>query len=197
MKALIIYCHPSSSSFNAGILTTIEKCLQKADAELRIIDLYKDGFDPVLGKVEWDEYLTDQPDDALLEKYIEALNWCDSLFFVYPTWWYGPPAILKGWLDRVLRPGVAFEINEGSDIQPKLKHIRNLCVFTTCGASSKLTWLIGAPGKRILMRGVRLLCHWRCRTIFAAHYLMDSSTEQSRELHLQKIEKKLSRFLKV
>ena len=90
--------------------------------------------------------------------YCDDILWCDTLIFVYPTWWYGLPAMLKGWLDRVLLPDVAFHMPkaEGEIITPGLHHIERLGVFTTCGASQWLTMFIGAPGKRTLMRGVGL-----------------------------------------
>ena len=94
-----------------------------------------------------------------LRRRIADLRWCDTLIFVYPTWWYGLPAVLKGWLDRVLVPGLAFLMPEpGGTIKPGLTHIKGLAVFTTCGASWWLTTLVGAPGRRTLTRGIGLLC---------------------------------------
>jgi NAD(P)H dehydrogenase (quinone) len=68
--------------------------------------------------------------------------------------------MIKGWLDRVLVPGLAFLMPDGQndDIRPGLTHITRLGVFTTCGASFWLTRMVGAPGKRTLLRGVRLIC---------------------------------------
>ena len=113
------------------------------------------------------------------------------------TWWYGLPAILKGWLDRVLLPDVAFLMpkNDGENIRPGLTHITRMGVFTTCGASRWLTFTVGAPGKRTLLRGLRLLCAKRCKTAFAAHYLMDSSTPQSRAKHLARVERSLTKLI--
>ena len=127
----------------------------------------------------------------------EDLLWCDALIFVYPTWWYGLPAILKGWLDRVLLPGVAFTMpqHDGENIRPGLEHINRLGVFTTCGASWWLTRFIGAPGRRTLLRGVGILCDRRRRTVFAAHYLMDSSTPESRARHLVRVAAKMDRLI--
>ncbi|MEO1238407.1 MAG: NAD(P)H-dependent oxidoreductase, partial [Pseudomonadota bacterium] len=128
---------------------------------------------------------------------VAALEWCDTLIFIYPTWWYGLPAMLKGWLDRVMVPGVAFVMPKGEHdtIRPGLQHITRLGVFTTCGASFWLTRFIGAPGRRTLLRGVGLLCAPRCRKVFAAHYLMDSSTDESRRLHLDRCRRRVDRFL--
>lgn len=197
-RALVVYAHPKSDSFTAAVRQLIEDRIKSTSGECRVIDLYADGFQPVLSPQDLDTY-----DDIAInqlghEQHCANLAWCDTLIFVYPTWWYGLPAILKGWLDRVLLPGVAFHMPqaEGENIQPALTHIRKLAVFTTCGASWWLTRAIGAPGKRTILRGVRLLCAKRCRTAFAAHYLMDSSTAESRAAHLAKVSHKMDGFLK-
>ena len=94
-------------------------------------------------------------------------------------------------------PGVAFLMPDAANrtIRPGLHNIRRLGVFTTCGASWWLTALVGAPGKRTLMRGVGFLCHPRKRTAFAAHYLMDSSTPASRQAHLRKVAARMDRLI--
>jgi len=68
-------------------------------------------------------------------------------------------------------------------------------VFTTCGASWWLTRMVGAPGRRTLVRGVRLICARGCKTAFAAHYLMDSSTEASRARHLARVAARMDRLI--
>ncbi len=127
----------------------------------------------------------------------EHIGWCDTLIFVYPTWWYGLPAMLKGWLDRVLLPEVAFLMPEGPNetIRPGLTQVTRLAVFTTCGASRWLSFWIGAPGRRTILRGIRLLCAPRCRTVFLAHYLMDSSTAEGRASHLVRVGAKMDRLI--
>lgn len=197
MRALVVYCHPDPESFNAAICDLVCQRLTKAGAELRVLDLYARGFDGALSRAEWKGYLNSPANRASVEEDAAALEWCDTLIFVYPTWWYGLPALLKGWLDRVMLPDVAFLMPDGVNktIRPGLSHITRLGVFTTCGASRLLTFLVGAPGKRTLLRGVRLLCARRCRTAFAAHYLMDSSTPDSRAAHLQRVDRTLSKLI--
>jgi putative NADPH-quinone reductase len=197
MRALVVYCHPDPDSFNAAICDLVCTRLTEAGAELRVLDLYARDFDAALTRTEWRGYL-DSPKNRLpVEQDAAALEWCDTLIFVYPTWWYGLPAVLKGWLDRVMLPDVAFLMPDGVNktIRPGLTHITRLGVFTTCGASRWLTFLVGAPGKRTLLRGVRLLCARRCRTAFAAHYLMDSSTPESRAAHLGRVERALAKLI--
>ncbi len=197
MRALIVYCHPRPDSFTGAVRDIVVARLRSAGAEIRLSDLYAKGFQPVLTGPEWQSYL-DCPDNiACVATEVEDLRWCDTLIFVYPTWWYGLPAMLKGWLDRVLLPEVAFHMPdaENTTIRPGLRHITRLGIFTTCGASRWLTVLIGAPGKRTLMRGVGFLCKPGKRTAFAAHYLMDSSTPDSRVRHLARVAARMDRLL--
>lgn len=197
MKALVVYCHPNPRSFTAALRDVVMNELKDAGAEVRLIDLYKNGFNPVMSQAELACYDDEGRNCSGLEEDTGHLCWCDTLLFVYPTWWYGMPAILKGWLDRVFLPGIAFRLpqNDGDNIKPCLDNITRLGVFTTCGASWWLTRYIGAPGRRTLMRGVRLLCPRGCKTVFAAHYSMDSSTDASRARHLARVATKMRRFV--
>lgn len=197
MRALIVYCHPRDDSFTAAVRDAVLEELAASGAEIRLQDLYKMKFDPVMGAQEHRDYEDEKINQMPVGAEIVDLQWCDTLIFVYPTWWYGLPAMLKGWLDRVLVPGVAFLMPDetNSNIRPGLDHIGHLAVFTTCGASWWLTRLIGAPGRRTVLRGVKLLCARGCKTAFAAHYLMDSSTDQSRAAHLRKVRRAMNRFV--
>ncbi|MBD3785821.1 MAG: NAD(P)H-dependent oxidoreductase [Sphingomonadales bacterium] len=197
MRALVIYCHPREGSFNAAIRDLVLERLTAAGAEIRLSDLYARGFDPVMSAEDHAGYEQVPENRRLVEQDCADLEWCDTLIFVYPTWWYGLPAMLKGWLDRVLVPDVAFIMPgaQGQTIRPGLTHIGKLGVFTTCGASWWLTTLVGAPGRRTLMRGLRLILARRVRTAFAAHYLMDSSTPESRAKHLARVRARLDRLI--
>ena len=197
MRALIVYCHPRPDSFNAAVRDVVLDRLKEGGAEARLIDVYARGFDPVLSTQEWTDYENESINQTGREDDIAHLQWCDTLIFVYPTWWYGLPAALKGWLDRVLVPGVAFIMpnDESPNIRPGLSHITRLGVFTTCGASWWLTQMVGAPGRKTLMRGLRFVCARSCRRTFAAHYLMDSSTAESRAAHLDRVAAKMDRFI--
>lgn len=197
MRALVLYCHPCPESFTAAVRDTVLARLAAAGAEVRLTDLYARGFDPALSAAEHRGYLDSPGNRAPVARDCDDLAWADTLIFVYPTWWYGLPAVLKGWLDRVLLPDVAFLMPkaEGETIRPGLQHIVRLGVFTTCGASRLLTFLVGSPGKRTLLRGVGFLCAPRCRKAFAAHYLMDSSTPESRARHLAAVAARMDRLI--
>ena len=197
MRALIVFCHPCQDSFNRAVRDVVLAKLAAAGAEVRLSDLYAKGFTPVLTWDEWKGYLTCPDNRAPVAGDVADVTWCDTLIFVYPTWWYGLPAMLKGWLDRVLLPDVAFVMPDAqnANIRSKLGHINRFGVFTTCGASWWLTALVGAPGRRTLMRGVGFLLPWRTRRVFAAHYLMDSSTPASRARHLAVVAARMDRLI--
>ncbi len=199
IKALIVYAHPSPGSFNAAVLQTVISQLQESGAQHRVIDLYNEQFQPCLTREDWTEYEDTNCNTARIQEHVDLVRWCNSIIFVYPTWWFGHPAVLKGWLDRVLVPGVAFSMptDDNPRITHNLMHIKRLGVFTTCGASWWLTKMVGSPGKRILMRGLRTCLNRRAKATFAAHYLMDSSTQESRERHLVRVSRKMKNLLGV
>ncbi|MEM9319166.1 MAG: NAD(P)H-dependent oxidoreductase [Pseudomonadota bacterium] len=197
MRALVIYCHPKEGSFTSAVRDTVLERLTASGADIRLRDLYAEGFQPVLTGDELDWYLDCERNCAPVKDHVADLQWCDTLIFVYPTWWYGLPAMLKGWLDRVLLPDVAFVMPKapGETISKGLTHIERLGVFTTCGASWWLTRIIGAPGRRTLMRGVGFLLPTRARKVFAAHFLMDSAGRNALSRHLRKVGAQTDRLI--
>jgi putative NADPH-quinone reductase len=193
MKVLVVYCHPLAESFCSAVLSSVRSGLATAGHETRVIDLYAEKFEPVLSARERLDYHTPGLNEVGVVPHLEALRWCDALIFVYPTWWYGPPAILKGWLDRVWIPHATFEMPKpGKPIGRVLTNIRFIAVVSTLG--SPWWWwklVMGEPGRRILLRGLSVLCHPRCRTLWMALHEMDSASEAKRKAFLARVE---SRF---
>lgn len=107
MNVLIVYAHPNPQSFNHAIVESVAQGLQQANHQVRIKDLYAEQFDPVLQAEDLARLQAgDTPEKIQHEQ--QALQWADGLVFVYPLWWFGRPAILKGWFDLVLTNGFAF-----------------------------------------------------------------------------------------
>ncbi|MGT2949233.1 NAD(P)H-dependent oxidoreductase [Streptococcus devriesei] len=106
MNTLIVYAHPNPKSFNAEILKTVQTNLSKAHT-VKTIDLYAENFDPIL---RFDEKLKRRDLDkvAEMEDYRRLVTWADQLIFIFPIWWSGMPAILKGFIDRVFVSGFAY-----------------------------------------------------------------------------------------
>lgn len=107
MKHLIIYAHPNPKSFNHAILETIEAELKKAGGDYDVRDLYAIGFNPVLASGDFTGFQSGQiPADIKTEQnYVKN---ADVLIFIHPVWWTGMPAILKGYIDRVMSFGFAY-----------------------------------------------------------------------------------------
>ena len=123
------------------------------------------------------------------------LLWCDTLVLVYPTWWSGQPAMLKGWMERVWVQGVAWDLPEGADrLSPRLQNVRRLVAVTTHGSSKLVNAIEGEAGKRTMTRGLRLMCHRFARTSWIAMYGVDTSTERDRARFLTTVDRKLTQL---
>jgi NAD(P)H dehydrogenase (quinone) len=195
MRVLVVYCHPVPDSFCAALRDVAIGTLTAQGWDVRLVDLYADGFDPVLGTDERRHYHDRAPADPALATHIGNLKWAEAILFVYPTWWYGLPAMLKGWLDRVWATDVAFKLPaDGGRIVSLVPHITRIGVVTTCGAPWWMSMLMGQPGRKTILRGIRALCARRSRTLYVAHYDMDRSTPQSRAAFLKKVRRKVARF---
>jgi len=107
MNVLIIYTHPNPNSFNHAILEQVEQGLKDGNHSYKVIDLYADNFNPVLVYNE-QKKRRDLVNDEETAYYRELINQADYLIFIYPIWWYGPPAMLKGFIDRVFVSGFAY-----------------------------------------------------------------------------------------
>src|SRR5580704_5598927 len=115
MRILLVFCHPAPDSFQHTILEQLVARLEHDRHAVRTFDLYAEGFDPVLGLDAWQAHRRNQAYVAAdLSEHIAALREAEGMILVYPTWWYGLPAMLKGWFDRVWQPGVAFAIQDGA-----------------------------------------------------------------------------------
>ncbi len=135
MRMLVIYCHPCPESFTAAIRDKAMAALAAAGHEVRLIDLHAEDFDPVMRAEERRAYHTAGVNEAPVAAHLDALRWCEGLLFVYPTWWYGLPAMLKGWLDRVWIPHATFTMPEGGKpIGRVLTNIRFIGVVSTLGS---------------------------------------------------------------
>lgn len=188
MKFLVVYCHPCADSFNAAVRNVTLETLAGQGHEARLLDLYEEGFDPVMRASEWRGYTRYGDNLAPVRGHVEQLLWAEGVVFIYPTWWYGLPAMLKGWLERVLVPGFAFDMpTPEQGPRPKLRHISRVVALTTCGASPLVSWVMGQPGRRTLLRGFRSICSPFCRTKYLALYRMDTVSDTKRRAHLERV----------
>lgn len=194
MHCLIVWAHPDPDSYSAALLDTVTRTLTSRGHTLTCLDLYAMGFDPVLSPAEKATYLPQTSANiAKLQPHVDALRKADALIVVYPTWMYGPPAILKGWLDRVMLPGVAFGLGGGKfrPIVGKLHHIRAFVGITTSGAPWWWLRVIGDPGRSLFMKGLRPLFGARCKATWMQLHSMNHQDDAGRKRFLQRVERHL------
>lgn len=110
MKILLILGHPLAGSFNHAVAERAVTVLREAGHEVMFHDLYAEGFDPILPGEEIPRYV--KLGDAV-SVHCTELRECGGIIIVHPNWWGQPPAIIKGWVDRVIRPDVAYRFLEG------------------------------------------------------------------------------------
>jgi NAD(P)H dehydrogenase (quinone) len=110
MVVSVILAHPDPKSFNHAIAQTVVEALKANGHRFFFHDLYQEKFDPLL-LAEESSKDAELPDS--IEKHCEEISVADGIVIIHPNWWGQPPAILKGWVDRVIRPGVAYEFLEG------------------------------------------------------------------------------------
>ncbi len=192
MRALVVYCHPNPDSFVGAACTRAVDGLRSNGHDVRITDLYADRFEPAMAADERRLHKVPGSQPGL-QAYIDDLAWAEALVFVYPTWWGGQPAMLKGWIDRVFVAGVAWKMDEGdTSPTPLLRNVRRIVAVTTHGSPKWINALEGEPGKRLLFRSIRLMCSRRTRTTWCAVYNLDRATHDDRMRFLDKVERTLA-----
>jgi NAD(P)H dehydrogenase (quinone) len=196
MKLLLVFCHPDPQSYGAALRGVAADALRSAGHELHEIDLYAEGFDPVFSAAEKASYLGDTARNiAGVAAHVEALRWADGWVVVFPTWFYGAPAMLKGWLERVWLPGVSFRIASARQrtIGGELRNIRRFVGITTSGSPWWWLKLIGDPGRSLFMKGLRPLYAKGCRMQWLQLYNMNHVTAAERDAFLARVRRELSK----
>lgn len=144
MKVSVILAHPDPSSFNHAIANTTVETLREIGHEVFFHDLYKENFDPLLPSYEIPKDVT-LPSE--IERHCKEASEVDGFVIIHPNWWGTPPAILTGWVDRIMRPGVAYEFLEsdsGEGIPIGLLKAKKAIVFNTSNTETereKITFL--------------------------------------------------------
>lgn len=193
MRALLVYCHPVPESFNAAVRDATIRGLTSAGYEVDLLDLYAEGFDPVLSAEDRRNYLTPEINGRHVADHLERVKRADALVFVYPTWWYSQPAMLKGWIDRVLVPHETFGMpGTLRGLDRRLTNIRLLAAVTTLGCPW-FWWLwIGQPGRRILFAGIGEIIHAKARWIWLGLHSMDTASATNRADFLIRVERRFA-----
>lgn len=193
MQALIVVAHPCADSFTHANLGAVHSGLESAGHTVDVIDLYADGFTAAMSRAERAAYEAPKPIlDPQIADYAKRLMVAEIVVFVYPTWWSTVPAILKGWFDRVLVPGVGFRLDERSGkVRPALAQVRHLVGVSTYGSPKPYVRFINDNGRRMITRTLRLSCGWRARPKWFGLYSMDTTSDADRRSFLEHVEREM------
>ncbi len=187
MRVLYLYCHPLPESFHAGILQESLKGLAEAGHEVDLCDLYKEKFDPVLWEQDRRDYHDLDKNQRGLETYIERLRRADALVVQFPTWTFGLPAMLKGYFDRIMMPGVAFDISDPGNVKPMLSNIRTVTGVSTYGRPRWVAMYVGDPPRRTVVRYLPRLMHAKCKVQYHALYHMNVASLTQRIAFMERV----------
>lgn len=187
-RCLLIFAHPSGESLNARLAATVEACARVQGWQVTRRNLYAEHFDPRLTPEERQGYYATAP--ATLDAEKAELAAAQVLILVFPTWWFGFPAILKGWFDRVWAPGTAFDHSPGfGPMLPRLNGLQEVLAVTTMGAPGWIDWLVlRRPVRRILRLAILKPCAPRARLTWRALYRAEAVAKP----HLASLESRLA-----
>lgn len=156
MRVVIVFNHPYSGSFCHAILNAVTKGLQQAQHDVVLIHLDNDGFNPIMTAADLKAFRDKSPVDSKVIEYKETLEKAEHLIFIFPIWWELMPALMKGFIDKVIFPGVAYDYTNESNtrMKPLWTKVKGVTLITTMNTPKILYFtLFGNAIKRAFMFG--------------------------------------------
>jgi len=184
MKCLVVVAHPLRESLSSALAASAVEALRQAGHEVWLEDLYRDEFAAALTAAERASYYGRAYDASAVRPQIDRLLAAEGLVLCFPIWWFGFPAILKGWFDRVWAPGVAYDHSDDlGPIRPRLRHLRHTLAVASLGAPWWVDWLVlRRPVRRVLKSAILGACAPACRfkmlTIYKAERLRQAQVDR-------------------
>lgn len=156
MRTVIVFNHPYEGSYCNAILNAVIKGLKIANHEVDLMHLDNDGFNPVMSKADLKAFVEHKPVDPQVIDYNERLKKANHLIFIFPIWWDLMPATTKGFVDRVLSPGVVYDHHpRGFGLVPLLKNLKSVTIITTMNKPKIMySLLIGNLIRKAMLRSV-------------------------------------------
>jgi NAD(P)H dehydrogenase (quinone) len=194
MEISIILAHPYPESFNYAVYQTVLETLKDNGHQVKAHNLYEEGFNPLL---DGSEIVNGETSDPMVLKHRQEIKKAQGIVIIHPNWWGQPPAILKGWMDRVLRSGVAYEFEEGDDgsgVPEGLLLAEAAIVFNTSNTPAEREMRVfGDPLERIWRDCVFDFCGIKnyYRKMFRT---VTSSTQEERETWLEEVKETINSF---
>jgi putative NADPH-quinone reductase len=194
MRVLYVYCHPLPESFHAAIRVQALAGLKAGGHEVDLLDLYAEGFDPVLSADGRRRYHDTSCNQAGVESYIRRLKAANALVVQFPVWCFGMPAMLKGFLDRMIMPGVAFDISDPAEVKPMLGNLKRVAGIVTYGRPRWTAFAMGDPPRKVVKRYLRWFADRRARVDYYALYHMNVATMEQRAAFMAKVKLAMTRL---
>lgn len=196
MYALVVLAHPDPESLCVAAAGRAVDALRGSGHTVDMIDLYAIGYRPAMTEAERRAYQTESPVvDPLVAEHVDMVRRAEILVFAYPTWWSSMPAILKGWLERTLVPGVAFSLEPRKHrFRPELTQMRHLVGISTYGSTRPYVALVNDNGRRTVNRTLRLATRYKARRTWLACYGTDTSTPEDRSAFLDRVTQRLGQL---
>jgi putative NADPH-quinone reductase len=194
MRVLYLYCHPLAESYHGALRAVALAGLARAGHEVDLCDLYAERFDPVLGPAERRAYHDLGLNRRGLEGYVERLQRAEALIVQFPTWCYGAPAMLKGFLDRLFLPGVAFDLGDPARVRPLLGNIQAVCGVVTYGRPRVAAWYMGDPPRRLVTRYLRWFVAPNASVRYLALYGLNTAGDATRSRFLDRVQQRMERL---
>lgn len=181
MKCLVVTAHPLPDSLCKHLTGHVVSRLCALKHDTDVADLYADGFDPVLTARERGSYYGGPYDSSGVSGYVKQLQEAEGLVLLFPAWWFGFPAILKGWFDRVWGPGIGYDhASDLGPIRPRLGRLRKTVVITTLGVPWWVDRVImRQPVKRILKHALLGACAGNATMKYLALYKAEKLDERT------------------
>lgn len=195
MKVVIVFNHPYEGSFGNAILNAVTKGLKNANHEVDLMHLDNDGFNPVMSKADLKAFVEHKPVDPQVIDYNERLEKADHLVFIFPIWWDLMPAMTKGFVDRVLTPGVVYDHHpRGFGLVPLLKNLKGVTVITTMNKPKIMySLLIGNLIKKAMLKSVFKTMGYK-NLKWISYNMVKSVSQEKRVKWLTDIENRFSKF---
>lgn len=196
MKCLVVKAHPLSESLCSSLAHRAIGTLRDAGHVVEVEDLYAEGFAASLTETERTSYYAGPYAVQQVSSQIERLLAAEAIVLVFPTWWFGFPAIIKGWFDRVWAPGVAYDhADQYGPIKPRLTHLRRMLAVTSLGSPWWVDRVVlRQPVKQVLKTAIVGTCAPQCRLEMLSLYKSEQLTPAIVERFGERIERTLQQW---
>jgi NAD(P)H dehydrogenase (quinone) len=186
MRVMVVYAHPVETSFNAAIYAAVTETLKQRGHEIDACDLYAENFPAIMSRADRLLYHEIPANRALARPWIERLEAAEALVMVFPTWVFAPPAILKGFCEKVFVPGFAFELVDGK-VRGAMRHLKRVGGVSTYGGTRGRAFLAGDPPRKLLTRILRAYVGPAVPVSFMGCYDMNRIDEARGRAFLDKV----------